>query len=205
MLSQQPLTPATTHINIMELLVAEEVDRQLQALPIRLSRYLKRSEIEAFALNRLPALYAASEKGVQYQRTKAQKQLQAQITQAVRQALAAVQGDPLRASQPLHIEAPHPQADTALNLLRHWMAKPDLTWDKALAALATLQRRQAQNQSTGMTSQASKLPTAPRGSTVPDQTYTPKASDLQSTALRPGVYGCRETWIPKHRRAQSWR
>jgi len=109
MLSQQPLTPATTHINIMELLVAEEVDRQLQALPIRLSRYLKRSEIEAFALNRLPALYAASEKGVQYQRTKAQKQLQAQITQAVRQALAAVQGDPSGPRNPCTLRLPIPK------------------------------------------------------------------------------------------------
>jgi len=201
MSTQPPLTPATTHFNVMELLVAEEVDRQLQDVPPRLARYLKRNEIETFALNRLPALYAASEQGVQYQQAKAQKQLRNQITQAVRQALAAVQGDPLRASQPLQMAVPHPQADAALKVLQQWMQSPDLTWDKALIALTKLQQRKAQSQmSPGSVAAAANAPTAPQSSTV----YAKKASELNSTALRPGVYGCRTTWVPKSRRSQSW-
>ena len=198
---QQPLTPATTHFNVMELLVAEEVDRQLQDVPPRLARYLKRSEIETFALNRLPALYAASERGVQYQQAKAQEQLRNQITQVVRQAIVAVQGDPLRASQPLQMTVPHPQADAALKLLQQWMQSPDLTWDRALVALTKLQQRKAQSQtSSGSVAAAANAPTAPRPSTV----YAKKSSELNSTALRPGVYGCRTTWVPKSQRSQSW-
>lgn len=201
MSTQQPLTPATTHFNVMELLVAEEVDRQLQDIPPRLARYLKRSEIETFALNRLPALYAASEQGVHYQQVKAQQQLGAQITQAVRQALAAVQGDPLRASQPLQIKLPNPQADAALELLQQWMQSPDLTWDRALVALSKLQQRQAQaRKSPGKVAAEGVAPTAPRPSTV----YSRCASELNSTALRPGVYGCRTAWVPKQRRSQPW-
>jgi hypothetical protein len=200
MSTQQSLTPATTYFNVMELLVADEVDRQLQAIPPRLARYLKRSEIETFALNRLPALYAASEQGVHHQQAKAQQQLGSQITQAVRQALAAVQGDPLRASQPIQIKAPHPQADAALELLQQWLKSPDLTWDKALVVLSKMQQRQAQaSQSPGELA-AANTPTAPRSSTV----YSRKASELNSTALRPGVYGCRTTWVPKQRRSQPW-
>ncbi|WP_204139081.1 late competence development ComFB family protein [Halomicronema sp. CCY15110] len=187
----------------MELLVADEVDRQLQDLPSRLAKYLKRSEIETFALNRLPALYAASERGLDYQRAKAQKELPGQITQAVRQALAAVQGDPLRAAQPLQIDAPQQQAEAALALLQQWLEAPNLTWDKALAVLAQCQRQPTSHPQSVAQALVSPTPLPPtRRATA--QGYAKEASELKSTALRPGVYGCRTTWIPKQRQAQSW-
>jgi hypothetical protein len=203
MLSQPQLTPSTTHFNVMELLVADEVDRQLQNLPPRLAKYLKRSEIETFALNRLPALYAASERGLDYQRAKAQKELQEQITQAVRQALAAVQGDPLRAAQPLQIDAPQQPAEAALALLQQWLEAPDLTWDTALTVLAQHQRKQVAHVQGGAQTRTTTAPPVPTRRAVAEG-YAKDCSELKSTALRPGVYGCRTTWIPKQRQAQSW-
>ncbi|NEQ43132.1 MAG: late competence development ComFB family protein [Leptolyngbya sp. SIOISBB] len=204
MSSKPQLTQPTTHFNVMELLVADEVDRQLKGLPARLAKYLKRNEIETFALNRLPALYATSEKGLEYQRVKAYQELPAQVTQAVQQALAAVQGDPLRASQPLQISAPQQQADTALSLLRQWMETPDLTWAQALQALAECQRQRSLDGDSAPPASAKSAPPIPRSSTNHGQKYAQKASELNSTALRPGVYGCRTAWIPKQRQAQSW-
>lgn len=204
MFSQPPLSHSTSHVNVMELLVAEEVEHQLQALPVRLTRYLQRSEIETFALNRLPALYAASEKGLEYQRIKAQQELQPQITRAVRQAFAAVQGDPLRVSQPLAITVPQQQAEAALTLLQQWMKIPNLTWDQALKMLGELQRQKTQQIREQASTSAAIAPRPAAEATDPAEGYTKRASDLDSTALRPGVYGCRTAWIPKHKRAQSW-
>jgi len=99
--------PRTAHkklyINVMEMLVAEEVSRQLASLPERVSKYVKRTEVETFALNRLPALYASSEKGLQHQYDRALHDYKPQIVSAVRQAFAAVQVDPIRLSQPLSL------------------------------------------------------------------------------------------------------
>lgn len=87
--------------NVMEDLVAEEVRSQLAQLSPRLSQYIKRSEVETYALNRLPTLYASSREGWLHQQKRARLELHGQIKTAVRQALMAIQRDPLRSSTPL--------------------------------------------------------------------------------------------------------
>ncbi len=88
----------------MEDLVAEEVRGQLASLSPRLTQYIKRFEVETYALNRLPTLYASSREGWMHQQKRAQQQLQGKIKTAVRQAIAAVQQDLLRSSTPLFQE-----------------------------------------------------------------------------------------------------
>ena len=189
-----------THINVMELLVAEEVDRQMAGLPERLLKYLKRSEVETFALNRLPSLYASSEQGLHHQRQKGQQALKQQIAAAVRQAFAAVQSDPIRMSQPLDISSSDQNAGAVLGVLKQWMQDPNLTWD---TALHNLQRLQQRRQGQPLTARPTVKPAA-AASSDQREAYATNGSELQSTALRPGVYGCREAWIPPHRRSQSW-
>ena len=87
--------------NAIEPLVFEEVQRQLQHLPPQLVKYLNPAQVSAYALNRLPALYATSVEGWYRQQQKAKTQLAKQIFLAVRQGLAAVQRDPLKVSTPL--------------------------------------------------------------------------------------------------------
>ena len=87
--------------NVMEILVAEEVDRQLRRCPSTLLDYVKAVEVETYALNRLPPLYAASHEGLEFQKDRARRDYGTKIQTAVRQALMAVQQDPLRRSTPL--------------------------------------------------------------------------------------------------------
>ncbi|MEL6231064.1 MAG: late competence development ComFB family protein, partial [Cyanobacteria bacterium J06627_3] len=82
-------SPPREYINVMELLVAEEVEQQLRQLPTRVLKYIKSIEVETYALNRLPSLYAASEKGWHSQYQKAKYELGKEISGAVRRAIAA--------------------------------------------------------------------------------------------------------------------
>ncbi|MEW5860715.1 MAG: late competence development ComFB family protein [Cyanobacteriota bacterium] len=91
---------ALTYCNVMELLVAQEVHRQLQQLPPKLVNYINPAQAIAYALNRLPALYATSPRGWYLQQQRAKAKLSPQIVVAVGQALAAVQQDPLNVAIP---------------------------------------------------------------------------------------------------------
>ncbi len=119
------------YTNVMERLVAEEVDRQKAKLPLKLRGYIKTVEVETFALNRLPALYASSEKGWQMQYEKAAKDHAEAIYTAVRQGIAAVQIDPLRASLPLSVRQ-NDESEMILSTFRNLLNQPDLTWDDIL-------------------------------------------------------------------------
>ncbi len=94
----------------MELLVAQEVHRQLQQLPPKLVNYINPAHAIAYALNRLPALYATSPRGWYLQQQRAKAKLAPQIIVAVGQALAAVQQDSLNMVNSL------PSAENAENL-----------------------------------------------------------------------------------------
>lgn len=140
--NSRTLAPARTHtyINVMECLVAEEVERQLKKLPKSMEKYVKRFEIETFALNRLPSLYATSEKGLQHQHKRAMTELQPHIIKAVRQAFITVQADPLRISEPLQIPENSQEAEAVLQVLRQWTNTPNLNWSSALNKLQGLFR-----------------------------------------------------------------
>lgn len=128
-------SPRRAYINVMELLVAEEVEQQIKDLSPRIMKYLKVVEVETYALNRLPALYASSEKGWQHQYEKAKRELRNQIKSAVRQAIAAVQVDPLRASQPLKLVDQEDEASGVLESLRDILKQPNLRWDGVVSQL----------------------------------------------------------------------
>jgi hypothetical protein len=84
--------------NLMETLVAQEVERQMAQLPAKVVQFIKIDDVMVFALNRLPALYANSKRGREMQRQQIAPALQKQIEMAVRKGLAAVQSDPFRAT-----------------------------------------------------------------------------------------------------------
>jgi hypothetical protein len=119
---------AQTYRNVMESLVLEEVEKQYQRLPPKVAGYVNRAEVVAFALNRLPPLYATSEKGWQQQRTRARKDFESQIVSAVRQAVAAVQRDPLRAVVPLRI-AEEQESMLALQGLKELLRREEVSWE----------------------------------------------------------------------------
>ena len=117
----------------MELLVIEEVYQQIQLLPIKTIRYINAPDVVAYALNRLPSLYATSKKGWQRQLHRARTELSQQINQAVHQGIIAVQRDPLRISDLIHNSSENGEmnqaADVALERLKVVLQREDLSWD----------------------------------------------------------------------------
>ncbi|AOY79926.1 late competence development ComFB family protein [Moorena producens JHB] len=121
---------AITYQNVMEILVAQEVERQKSRLSPKLAKYINHVEVATYALNRLPPLYASSEEGRRQQQLKGHKKLRQQITTTVRQAFAAVQRDPIRLCTPIR-----PEEDTeslaaklALQGLRELLKNQNITW-----------------------------------------------------------------------------
>jgi len=114
----------------MEILVAKEVKRQLRQLPPNLAKYIEQVEVATYALNRLPPLYASSEEGLRQQQLRGEKNFAEQIATAVRQALAAVQRDPLRISTPLAPEegSEYHDAYIALQDLQELLQQDVLNW-----------------------------------------------------------------------------
>ena len=92
------------YVNIMEEMVAQEVNRKMTLLPEKLAKYIKRADVETYALNRLPPLYACSKEGLQFQIKKAKKDYEKKVAMVVHHAFAAVQRDILRKSTPLFKE-----------------------------------------------------------------------------------------------------
>ncbi|MEM7793762.1 MAG: late competence development ComFB family protein [Cyanobacteria bacterium P01_C01_bin.118] len=185
--------PPREYINVMELLVAEEVEQQLRQLPTRVLKYVKPIEVETYALNRLPCLYASSEKGWHSQYQKARHELRQEISNAVRQAIAAVQVDPLRASRPLIHRPAFPSNDALLlEQFRSALGQPNLTWESLLrkckragAARRESMANKDDRSSAPEASYATAYATAHTGQT-----------DTHGTVWRPGTYG-ETSWHPK--------
>jgi hypothetical protein len=101
--------------------------------------------VATYALNRLPPLYASSVKGVEEQRRVAGRQYRSELTSAVRRAIAAVERDPLRSSEPIvsEIEVNYRGAESTLGqiqelLKRYNLLEPvnkEVTWDNCLPLL----------------------------------------------------------------------
>lgn len=187
--------PKRTYINVMELLVAEEVTKQLKGLPPRMLKYLKQTEVETYALNRLPSLYASSEKGWKHQYEKAKRELFSQIKSAVRQALAAVQVDPIRSSEPLNISQDE-DAEEALDLLRTLYQQPELGWDDAAERLRALL---ASRRGSGTTTES----TAPASHRTRHRADASVDGESHPHYWRPGTYGSDVSWKQRHSTSQE--
>jgi hypothetical protein len=113
--------------NALEELVIEEINTQLNRLGPEARRNINMGEVIAYALNRLPPMYATTQKGWIQQRKLARDRLHHQITSAVRQALVGVRRDPLRVSDPLPNSELQSQARSLLKL-QHILDRDDLKW-----------------------------------------------------------------------------
>lgn len=117
-----------TYQNIMEILVRDEVEKQLKKQPPNLASYIDPIEVETFALNRLPPMYASSLKGKRQQEIKAKQKYRHDIETAVRQGIAAVVRDPLRTADPLPlpVNSSNQDAYDALSELEQFLSQKDL-------------------------------------------------------------------------------
>ena len=124
--------------NVMELLVSEEIDRQMVRLPNNIKKFINRIEVATYALNRLPALYASSQQGYNKQKLKGRSEYSVKITQEVRKGFAIIQQDILRSSTPLvaeketGIDKSVKEAKAALQELADYLPEKDLTWKNVI-------------------------------------------------------------------------
>ncbi|GAB4277250.1 MAG: late competence development ComFB family protein [Deferrisomatales bacterium] len=95
--------------NVMETMVAEEVDRRLAQEGGNGAPRPDRADVLAFALNRLPPLYATTEAGAQYQRQRARRELAPLIAEQVEEALRCARQRPARPTARRQLDDPaHP-------------------------------------------------------------------------------------------------
>jgi Late competence development protein ComFB len=80
--------PRKQFINVMEELVLTEAIARVAEIEATSERSLDVGDIAAYALNRLPPLYATTEEGATWQRQRAKAQLQELICQQVNEAIA---------------------------------------------------------------------------------------------------------------------
>ncbi|MDJ0659570.1 MAG: late competence development ComFB family protein [Crocosphaera sp.] len=79
--------PRKQFINVMEELVLSEAITQVAEQESKQSCQLDIGDIAAYALNRLPPLYATSHEGADYQRQRAKEELQGLIAQQVKEGI----------------------------------------------------------------------------------------------------------------------
>ena len=79
--------PRKQFINVIEELVLTEAISQVAAVEAKSDQTLDLGDIAAYALNRLPPLYATTEEGANYQREKARDELADLITQQVAESV----------------------------------------------------------------------------------------------------------------------
>lgn len=77
--------------NAMELLAIEEIEQQLQSLPQNIAKSINKNEAVAYALNRLPPLYATSLEGYFWQQKRARETLKDLIYKAASWGIKAAQ------------------------------------------------------------------------------------------------------------------
>lgn len=99
-------------INVMEELVLSEANTRVAEFESTHNLVLDVGDIAAYALNRLPPLYATTEEGANYQRQRALQELQSLIAQQVEEAIA-------RSSQ-------HPIINPERNLIQKSSREDDL-------------------------------------------------------------------------------
>src|SRR4028118_2134334 len=79
--------PRKQFINVMEELVLTEAVARVAEVEATSDRVLDVGDVAAYALNRLPPLYATTEEGASYQRMRANEELHELITQQVGNAI----------------------------------------------------------------------------------------------------------------------
>lgn len=84
---QVTAVPRKQFINVMEELVLTDAITRVSAIEASKNVALDLGDIAAYALNRLPPLYATTEEGANYQRQKAQEDLMDMISEQVQRAI----------------------------------------------------------------------------------------------------------------------
>jgi hypothetical protein len=112
--------------NVLEKLVVIVAQHLMRDVPQAVSSQIAMTEVSAYALNRLPPMYATSDRGYKLLRQRAQVDLTKEITAQVRQAILKVGRSPKHAKTPLPLAKFEEEYDLALDELKQILNCPDL-------------------------------------------------------------------------------
>lgn len=119
--------------NVLIEFVQKETHRQVQNLGTAIRDQYNLNEVVAYALNRLPPMFSATERDLHQKRQECLS-MRADITKVIRQALLAVRRDPLRQIDPLaDIELAN--APYALQSVQDLLGWQNLVWSDLPKAL----------------------------------------------------------------------
>ncbi len=123
------MAPASWNfVNTLENLVASVAERQISQLDSGLIQRICLEEVAAYALNRLPAMYATGESGLKYWRDRARTELSAQILAMVREAIITILNSPARFLPPLPSEKFTAEQEIAIAELKTILQIDDIDW-----------------------------------------------------------------------------
>ena len=113
--------------NALEELVIEEAEAQYKRLGADVKKRVDLSEVIAYTLNRLPPMYATTQRGWVQQRKKAEQDLHTAIIKTVRNGFLSTQSDVLRQQDPIPAHELISQARSLVKL-RKLFNKDYLKW-----------------------------------------------------------------------------
>jgi hypothetical protein len=113
--------------NALEELVIEEAEAQYKRLGADVKNRVDLSEVIAYSLNRLPPMYATTQRGWVQQRKKAEQEFGSAISKTVRKGFLSTQSDVLRQTDPIPAHELISQA-RSLSKLRKLFSKDYLKW-----------------------------------------------------------------------------
>ncbi|AFY72222.1 Late competence development protein ComFB [Synechococcus sp. PCC 7502] len=123
------MAPASWNfVNTLENLVASVAQRQISKLADNLSQRVTLEEVSAYALNRLPPMYATSESGLKYWRERARTELSSDILVTVRQGVITILKSPSRFLPPIPADRFSHEQELAIIELQDILQVTDLNW-----------------------------------------------------------------------------
>jgi hypothetical protein len=123
------IAPASWNfVNTLENLVSSICQRQISRLAPDLATRVSLEEAAAFALNRLPPMYATSERGLMYWRERARTELSNDILVTVRQGVITILKSPSRFLPPLPSDKFSTQQEVAIAELKDILQIEDIYW-----------------------------------------------------------------------------
>lgn len=130
------LAPATWQfINTLENLVAAVADRQISKLEPDIQPKVTLEEVCAYALNRLPPMYATTDNGLKYWRERARVELAGDILATVRQSIIIIAKSPSRFLPPLRSDKFSNEQEQAIAELKDILQIDDINWRNVVSII----------------------------------------------------------------------
>lgn len=121
--------------NVLEKIVLLVVQHSTQNLAPEMQSHINLSGIVAYTLNRLPAMYATSDRGYKYLRQRAQTDLSNEITTKLREGFLKVVSAPRPLLKPLPFEKFDREFDEALLEIRRILKRQDITCENVVEVI----------------------------------------------------------------------